>query len=89
MNELTKNRNKAGHICCIDNLGRIVIPSTMRKTYDIEKGEQLELIGVENGILLRKYQPGCMFCGSMYDITLFEGKIVCKDCIEKMASMLK
>ncbi len=89
MKDALKDRNRSGHICSIDSLGRIVIPSSMRKNYDMEKGKQIELIGVEGGILLRKYEPGCMFCGNIYDLTIFQGRIVCKDCIERMAKMLR
>ena len=89
MKETVKDRNRSGYICSIDNLGRIVIPSAMRKNYDMEKGQQIEMIAVQNGILLRKYEPGCMFCGNINDLTLFQGRIICKECIERMARGLE
>lgn len=79
-----KSNLPMGHIGNIDNLGRIVVPSTMRKAMDIDRGQQVEMIVVEDGILLRKYQPGCMFCGEMLGVTMFGGKLICKDCIRKM-----
>ena len=37
----------------IDELGRITIPSEIRKTYQLEKNDEVEIIGTEEGILLR------------------------------------
>lgn len=79
-----KSNSNIGHIGTVDNLGRIVVPSSMRKALDIEKGQSLEMVVVEDGILLRKYQPGCMFCGEMLGVTMFGGKLICKECIRKM-----
>jgi len=37
----------------IDDLGRITIPSEIRKTYQLDKNDSVEIIGTEDGILLR------------------------------------
>ena len=37
----------------IDDLGRITIPSEIRKTYQLDKNDPVEIIGTEDGILLR------------------------------------
>lgn len=73
-----------GQVCNIDNLGRIVIPALMRKAYKLEKNDEIELIMDDDGILLRKYQPGCIFCGTIRDVAMFKGRLICKDCIEEM-----
>ncbi len=39
----------------IDNLGRIVIPKEIRKTFKIMEGDSLEFFVDESGIILRKY----------------------------------
>lgn len=36
----------------IDDLGRITIPSEIRKTYQLDKNNPVEIIGTEDGILL-------------------------------------
>ncbi len=76
-----------GHIGKVDKLGRVVIPSSMRKNYDIDNGETIEMLSVDEGILIRKYQPGCMFCGSIEDTALFEGHMICKSCAEKISKI--
>ena len=35
-------------------------------------------------ILVKKAIPDCIFCKSSDDLTMFEGKCVCKNCIEKL-----
>lgn len=73
-----------GQVCNVDSLGRIVIPSLMRKAYKLEKNDKVELIMDDNGIFLRKYHPGCIFCGNIKNITMFKGQLICKDCINQM-----
>ena len=38
----------------IDNLGRIVIPKSLRIKYNIKNGEELEITDNKNGILIKK-----------------------------------
>lgn len=73
-----------GQVCTVDNLGRIVIPSTIRKAYDLEKNDSIELIMDEDGILMRKYQPGCVFCGNIRHLDIFKGKLICSSCLKEM-----
>ena len=40
----------------IDNLGRIVIPKEIRRTYGIEDGDLVEIFTDSDGIILRKYR---------------------------------
>ncbi len=72
----------------IDSLGRIVIPKVLRQTLDISKGDSLELFVEDGNIVLRKYQPACIICGTAKNITTFKGKNFCPDCIKEMASKL-
>lgn len=73
-----------GQVCNIDNLGRIVIPSLMRKAYGLEKNDAIELIMDDGGILMRKYQPGCVFCGNIHNISTFKNQLICQDCLNEL-----
>lgn len=44
---------KIGVMRHIDSLGRIVIPKELRSLYQIETNEQIEIIGTDEGILLK------------------------------------
>lgn len=68
----------------IDNLGRMVIPIELRKTMNINKKDPMEILVDGETIILIKYEPVCIFCGSTDGNLEYEGRTVCKECIEKM-----
>lgn len=68
----------------IDDLGRIVIPKELRQTYGIDEGDPVEVFTSEHGIVFRKYEPGCTFCGSVAIAKLVRRKPVCSDCITEI-----
>ncbi len=72
----------------IDSLGRLVIPKEMRKTLDIAEKDPVEFFSDGNKIVLRKYAPNCIFCGSEYGITEYAEKNVCAECIERIKRTL-
>ena len=61
----------------IDELGRFVIPMEMRNKLDISSNDPLEIYVEGTTIMLRKYEPDCVFCGSSKDVTPYKGKNVC------------
>ena len=66
----------------MDDLGRIVIPIELRRNFDIEEKDSLEIFTENEKIILRKYEPACVFCGDANGITTFKGKNVCKKCLD-------
>ncbi len=69
----------------VDELGRLVIPIELRRKLDIEQDDGLEVFTDENGrIILRKYEPACLFCGNYEGLTVFRGKKVCDKCLDAM-----
>ncbi len=69
----------------IDALGRIVLPKELRTTFNIHEKDALEIFVDNSTIILKKYEPACMFCGSMDDIISFEGHNICRSCAKKIA----
>ena len=69
----------------IDALGRIVLPIELRKHMEIATGDDIEIFVEGSTIVLEKYSPSCLFCGSKDNLTEFCGKNVCKACCEKLA----
>jgi len=65
----------------VDELGRMVIPIELRRTMDIEEKDALEIYVDGDKIILRKYEPACVFCGNAKDVENFRGKNVCKECM--------
>ena len=79
-----------GMVRPVDNLGRVVIPREIRKQFDIANGEDsFEIFVDDDKIILRKYQPSCIFCGEMDGIVTHHGHVVCKKCISKLAELVK
>ena len=69
----------------VDELGRIVLPIELRRTLNIsEKKDALEIFVDGNQIVLKKYEPACVFCGSADDVTNFKGHNICKKCISEL-----
>ncbi|HAJ65024.1 MAG: AbrB/MazE/SpoVT family DNA-binding domain-containing protein [Eubacteriales bacterium] len=68
----------------VDELGRIVLPIEMRRTLDIAERDSLEIFVDGDSIILKKYQPACIFCDNTKDIISYKGKNICPDCINKI-----
>ncbi|MDR3559828.1 MAG: AbrB/MazE/SpoVT family DNA-binding domain-containing protein [Negativicutes bacterium] len=68
----------------LDELGRLVIPIELRRVLNIEHKDGLEIFTDNDRIILRKYEPACVFCGNAKDITKFKGKNVCAPCLSAM-----
>ena len=62
----------------VDELGRIVLPIELRRTLDIAEKDSLA------SIVLKKYQPACIFCDDAKDVINFKGKNVCPNCIREL-----
>lgn len=65
----------------VDELGRVVIPIELRRTLDIAERDALEIYVDAEKIILRKYEPACVFCGSAEDVVSFQGKNICQKCL--------
>ncbi len=76
-----------GILRCVDELGRVVLPKSMRQTLDIAERDQLEIYTEGDRIILQKYQPTCIFCNSSDDIVYFNGKRICAACLENLKQM--
>lgn len=72
----------------VDELGRIVLPIELRRTLGIEEKDCIEIFVDGESIILRKYQPACIFCDNAKDIINYKGKNICPDCIRAMSEKL-
>lgn len=70
----------------VDGIGRIVIPREAMRNLAINKGDSLEFFIEDNALYLKKYCPGCVFCGSMDNLTSFKNVQVCKECMDDLKS---
>jgi len=70
----------------VDRLGRLVLPMELRTTLDIRENDPLEIFVEDSTIILKKYSPACIFCNHTDDILVYNGKNLCKRCIEELFS---
>lgn len=71
----------------MDALGRVVIPIELRRNLAINTDDSLEIFVDGEYIMLKKYEPACIFCGSNEDIKQVHGRNVCGDCISEMKKL--
>ena len=85
----TRNKEdvvQTGIVRHIDDLGRIVIPSEIRKRFGLVEKEAVEISVRGDTILLSKPQSACVFCGNEDALEEHRGRRVCRDCIEELAA---
>lgn len=68
----------------VDELGRVVLPIELRRTLEIEERDQLEIMLEDDRIILRKYQPTCIFCGAETDLLEYRSKRICSKCLKEI-----
>ncbi|WFD11989.1 AbrB/MazE/SpoVT family DNA-binding domain-containing protein [Tepidibacter hydrothermalis] len=76
-----------GVVRAVDQLGRIVLPIELRRTLNIEVKDALEIYVDGESIILKKYEPACVFCGNAKNVKHFEGKNICSECIRKLSGI--
>lgn len=77
-----KFMKSTGVVRRIDELGRFVLPIEIRKNLGINTRDSVEIFVDDEKIILKKYEPACIFCGSADDVESVNGKLICKKCIE-------
>ena len=68
----------------VDELGRIVLPIELRRNLGIEEKDALEIYVEGASVILRKYQPSCIFCDNADDVVNFKGKNICRQCLKEL-----
>ena len=77
-----------GMVRAVDKMGRVVIPKEIRRQLKVENDvDSFEIYMDGDKVVLKKYQPTCIFCDSLADSVEFGGYNVCTDCIEKLYNM--
>ena len=68
----------------IDPLGRLVIPKEFRDSMKIQKDDFLEVFLTSSGVLIKKSNTGCVFCGNAENLMDFEEVLICAKCVKKI-----
>ena len=68
----------------VDELGRVVLPIELRNKFDIKVKDPIEIFVDGSSIVLKKYEPNCIFCGSTKNLITHKDKLICEKCAEKI-----
>ena len=78
-----------GTVRKIDELGRIVLPIETRRRLNLEPKDPVEIFVEKDRVVIKKYEPACIFCGDMNDIVEFKDRRICKKCLAEIADSAK
>lgn len=76
-----------GIIRRVDELGRVVIPIELRNKFGIAEKDPIEIFVDGSNIVLKKFEPNCIFCGSSKKLAEYKDKLVCDKCLEKLSGL--
>ncbi len=72
----------------IDELGRIVLPSEIRKVFGIHEGDELDISVDGERVILQKRVDLCTFCGAEGPAITFKERKVCDNCARELGSQV-
>lgn len=76
-----------GIIRRVDELGRVVIPIEIRNQFNIVEKDPIEIYVNGSSIVLKKFEPNCIFCGNNKDLLSYNDKLICSDCASKIGQL--
>ena len=59
-------------------------PSSCGATLEIAERDSLEIYVEGSTIILKKYEPACIFCGDAKDVVNYKGRNICRTCLDEM-----
>ena len=71
----------------VDELGRVVIPIELRNKFGIAEKDPIEIYVDGSSIILKKYEPNCVFCGSSKKLVDYKGKLIGSKCAKQISDM--
>lgn len=84
-----KHMKPAGIVRKVDQLGRIVLPKSLRRRYHMNEGDPVEILVQGDTIILERYRPKCVFCMSMEGVAEFKDRYICSQCMSEMTHLPK
>ncbi len=76
-----------GIIRKVDELGRVVIPIELRNTLKIAEKDPIEIFVEGSSIILKKYEPNCVFCGNSKKLVSYKDKLICEKCAKQIGEL--
>ena len=71
----------------LDELGRVTLPIELRRSFQLEERDAVEIFVEGDSIILKKYISSDIFTGSREDLVEDKGKLVSKQSIKELAAL--
>ena len=71
----------------VDEVGRIVLPIELRSVLGIDNRDSVEIFTEDDRIILKKYEPSCIFCGETKNVYVFKNKQICTKCLKELSAL--
>lgn len=68
----------------VDDLGRIVLPAELRRSFDIREGDLIDISVIEDRIVLEKRRNACTFCQTADGLRTYRDRPVCASCLAEL-----
>lgn len=79
-----------GMVRPIDKMGRVVIPKEMRAMLNLKDNvDSMEIYMDGDMIIMKKYNPTCVFCNEISKGVKYAGYNVCSNCIEHLKDLIQ
>ena len=70
----------------VDQLGRVVLPSELRRALGIREGDLVDFSVEDRRIVIEKVEQRCTFCGSNTELREFRDRLVCATCATELGA---
>ena len=71
----------------IDNLGRVVIPKSIRKALDVEANSEISMYVEDKKLIITKGYQSCSISENKYVTYQLKDKFLCSNCINDIKSL--
>jgi transcriptional pleiotropic regulator of transition state genes len=71
----------------IDNLGRIVIPKTIRDALDVKHNDEVSMTVEKGNLVISKGYKTCSLCSTKEVTTQISDKLLCEKCISEIKNL--
>ena len=71
----------------LDELGRVTLPIELRRSFQLEERDAVEIYVEGDSIILKKYISSDIFTGSKENLVEYKGKLVSKETIKELAAL--
>jgi transcriptional pleiotropic regulator of transition state genes len=76
-----------GIVCKMSKAGEVRLPGILRGICEVGVGDELEMNLEGNAVVMKKYPPVCIFCGSKEDLKEYRHKNYCCCCADELKNL--